>query len=255
MKKLLKTILIVMLVSALALTVTSCGNKEDKSSSQSDEGNFKKDKKDSKEMAEDTVDGFMQALCVFDIKEMSSYTLDPDAVKEEIGFDDLKTYVTEEIYAGSTDEEIKMMESFVDTIIDAYLEAIYDTMSYKITSSKKGGKDYVITTDFTFLDFELAQENLESTMNTEMASASAEVTNELIADGKITATTTEEEMIKIVFDAIAEKMVPIIEKSILEAPRTTGENTFLVTEKDGIWYIDTDKSKLSDAFNFDKQEK
>lgn len=255
MKKLLKTILMIMLMSSLILTFTSCGKDGDKiSSSQSDEGASKEDKKNSKEKAEETVDGFMQALCKFDIEKMSKYTLDPDSVKDAIGFDDLKTYVTEEIYSGSTDEEIQMMSTLLEPVIDSYLEAVYDTMSYEITSSKKEGKDYVITTDFTYLDFESAEEKLEGTMNEDMGTAGQEVLTKLMEEGKITEDTTQEEMAKLLFEGVAEKLVPIIEKSIIEAPRATEEFIFFVTQKGENWYIDFDKSETQGAFKFKKED-
>lgn len=195
--------------------------------------------KESKKVAEE----FMAACIAFDLKKMVDYVGEDDS---DLPFKDLADAKKTLIDELGEDESMKDFAEEFEGIIDSMFKSMTDAMSYEIEEGKKvvtnNGEKYVypvtlnLIAEDTDVDTQF-EELMEDSMSEE---AMQELALELLEEGKITESSSEEEIMKAVFDAILPKMEEAVEK--LEWETTSTEGEIVVVEKDGKWVIDVEES-------------
>ncbi len=228
MKKMFKIALCAMLTLALVLSFAACNN-------DAKESEVKEEPKNDV-VAEETAKDFMDALNEFDVDKMADCCADPDAFKDMLGFDDVKDAVFEGMAEAGVDGEMaEMMAPFADGVIDIMKNRI----DYEVVSVKEDGDDYIVTVEYSVPDFGVAGETLNTAFSEEESAAlGEEIAQELVENGTITQTSTQEEIMDALINSMIDKLLPIMEEAIENAEIVTEKAEIKVVEKDGKWFVD-----------------
>ncbi len=190
------------------------------------------------------VTGFLDAFSKMEIKNASAFLENSEA--DDIPFDNLddaKKQLLEELSSGSSE-----MAPYVDKLsplLDLMFNKMLGGMKYTIADepSVEGGV-YTYTVDFTSYDFtELGNVISKALQNVDYSKIGTDLAN----SGTITATTSTEDAMNIIFDAVVAECEGVIEDTFKDINPETVAVKFAVEKIDGKWLI-TDDSDL-DAFD------
>lgn len=181
---------------------------------------------DGEALATETMEGFMNALVAFDGDAMAKYLDDKDAVPEAIKNLDI------DVLMATMPEEQQVYKDNYAEIIDATVAKMSSVMNYEIkeVAADEDGFVYTIAVneigDTNIIDTTFSEENMNN------------IINALVEEEKLTETTTEEELMDMIFD----EMVVMIKEMELEA--SSVDKQFFVYEKDGKWVVNAEKSNV-----------
>ena len=181
---------------------------------------------DGEALATETMEGFMNALVAFDDDAMANYLDDKDAVPEAIKNLDI------DVLMATMPEEQQVYKDNYAEIIDATVAKMSSVMNYEIkeVAADEDGFVYTIAVneigDTNIIDTTFSEENMNN------------IINALVEEDKLTETTTEEELMDMIFD----EMVVMIKEMELEA--SSVDKQFFVYEKDGKWVVNAEKSNV-----------
>ena len=181
---------------------------------------------DGEALATETMEGFMNALVAFDGDAMANYLDDKDAVPEAIKNLDI------DVLMATMPEEQQVYKDNYAEIIDATVAKMSSVMNYEIkeVAADEDGFVYTIAVneigDTNIIDTTFSEENMNN------------IINALVEEEKLTETTTEEELMDMIFD----EMVVMIKEMELEA--SSVDKQFFVYEKDGKWVVNAEKSNV-----------
>ena len=185
------------------------------------------------EQARQVVENYLEALTSFKFKEAASYTNDPDALMADAPYESTQDAMDKIIE--TLPEEFQAYKTDVIAFGEALFENLQEKMSYQILNVEKDGETYLASIEITSIDFD----NFDSTtlMNNMMQNINVEeLLTELLENGSITETMSEEEMMDVLFPALFQKMA----EAAIELPveTTTEKEEFSVIQMDGTWVLD-----------------
>ncbi len=187
--------------------------------------------KSPEEKARDTAEGYMDALTKLDAIELQRYVSDntklPD-ILDKVSADRIISLIPGELgdYASEA-------ESVVAPIIDK-AKAV---MNYEIKSMEEKNGEYIFTVNAELPDLSVG--TLTSAVDKD---ALVKLVKDLIADGVISLTDGKEKIIKAAMPKILEFAKEAVDN--LELTTETKEIILVVSEKNGNWLVDTEKSEL-----------
>ncbi len=234
MKKLLALFLALM----LAFSVSACslfgGDKEDS----------KKTTKNDKEAVEETVNAFMGAFVDFNFAELKNYVVDEKSIPKDLANLDFDDYIDEAME--DFPPELSAYEDDYRGLFDAMIDKVKSEFTYEIEEVEQVGKEdkYEVTIDVTMPDFENIDiaDTLEDTFSDD---AFATILSDLLASGKITENSTEDEILDLVVDEVIDLCTDTIND--LEFKTTTEElDLTVVKTDDGEWLIELEADDFSD---------
>lgn len=268
----LKRILLLLLALACVLAMVACDDKKESSS--------KKDDDDEDESVEITVSDDADS----DITEASSEESvpapeisveDADAAIKAF-FDALVQLDATGLKDACHDSEIFYSESFLEfekicsgdfgemlgddaamfagheeklgEMVQAIIDKLSQTMSYQLSEGRRIGNDTVV------YDVEMTMFNADqigTIMTEQLSNALSEqvviqLVTELMSNGTITNSTTEEELYEILIPVILDMVIDAIRNMELTSQTISGE--FAVIEKDGVLLVDLDYEETPGIF-------
>ena len=246
MKKLLSILLALTMVFSLA----ACGG--DKAEKEAKKGekvvdvvkdDEKTKEKDDEALAEETVEGAMDAFCELNLKEFAGY-VNGEADLGDMPFenkDDLTDMFLEEL---GSDPGMEGMIELIQPVFETVVDAMLDSMTYEITDVSEDNGDYNFTVNFECMDFE-ALDDFDSLMEgTDFETTMMEVVTELMESGDITEDMSEEEMMEALIPSLVEILEDVIVEALESVDTNEAELEFVVTEEDGEWLIDAENSNV-----------
>lgn len=228
----MKKVLCLLLALATVLAFAGCGNKQAPASETpaaetpapvSDE-----------DQAKAVVEGYINALFTFDAEEAKKYVDDESVIGEAPDVD----AIVDALLA-----EAPMMEDYRGDLTDL-LNLTLDTMmanaDYKLGDITKDGDNFVIAAEITLPD--MTSDPTIALQEAMSEDAMTDVAMKLMDEGKITESTTEEEMFAIIMPEVFKIAEEEIEKMEFETATTEGK--FVVVKNGDNWVIDTEASDL-----------
>ncbi|MBE7011334.1 MAG: hypothetical protein E7415_01520 [Ruminococcaceae bacterium] len=197
---------------------------EEKQNNGEEPSEKKKPKKEltEEELAEETVIGFMDAFMDLDKDGMESYLDDPSSVSDILDMYDTEKLADEQFPA----EMSEYKDDFID-VMDVYFEKVSDLMSYEITDVNEEDGVYTFT-----VESDVVGEEEAGILDGE------EVLETLVSEGKITQDMSQDEILTIYFEEMANQ----IRKADFDTRTETG--TVVVYEKDGEWVVNAKESTI-----------
>ncbi len=207
----MKKLLSIITIAVLTLSITACSGGSDE------------------EMAKKSAEGFLDAFVELDFETIADYMVEPDDLPEEV-----KSLNLDGLMDNMGEEMAPYKEDF-KTVFDGLIGAFSKKMDYEILSITPDGADYVVKADITMpktegIDFE----NMFTDAFTEEEITQLAI--RLLAEGKITADSTPEEIMGAIMPTMIEKFESVLEGLQLET--YTEEVKMTVVNKDGKWLID-----------------
>lgn len=228
----------------LALSFTACGedSKKDSGKEETKQTETKKDDKKANptDAAEDTVKGFMDAFCEFDFKEMEKYA--DGELPEEITEIDFTAIKDETI--NSLPEEMGAYKSQFEKMFDTAIDDMLATISYDITSVKETDDNITVKVDLTMADFNALESTIEDALSSDMEESIMKIATDAMESGDLTEDATEQDVIDYIMPKAIDLMGDILSDEIKGLEKTTEECEFILSEVDGEWLIDIEKSDL-----------
>ena len=238
MKKMLKIALCAVLTLALVFSFVACSDDAAKDEEVIEEV-------DGEEEAEKVVESFMDGFCEFDIKEMSKYCVDGDAFTENIGYEDFKQELIDRMSKEFSPELAVQLEPLFEGMVDI----VSKTIEYKITDIEKDGDDYVVTVEYSSIDFEeLSNYSNEAFSGENSTKMGEELAQELIDNGTITESSTQEEVVEALIAGMTDKVLNDLEGAIDDFEKVEKTVEITVVEDDGEWLIDEDSVTFVKTF-------
>lgn len=203
---------------------------------------FANPEKDKSEV-ENTVKSFMDAYIAFDFEDLSQYVLNKEDLAAKIAEVDL-TVAFDDIMK-DIPSEMAPYKQDIRKIFDNTIEKLKSNFSYTIVDAVKSesSNEYTVTIDLTVPDSDSAD------LGAFFSEAAGRETllgilDGMISSGKITQSTTEQEMLALLMPEV----VKLIESAIddLEVDVITQNTHLTVTQTDGgKWVIDLEKSEFT----------
>lgn len=201
------------------------------------------------EEAAPVVEGFLSAFSALDAPAMKTYAHESKVFEQEafLNFEKicnggLMDMMGEDaaIFAGNEEQ--------LERLVTAMIEKLSSTISYKISEGKQladGSVEFDV--EVTVFDPESVNvhfgQHLANSMSQEKL---MEIVTELMNNGTITESTTEEEMMSILMPVIMDIAIEAIQT--MELSTTTISGTLVVTRKDGAVLLDLDREKTPGLF-------
>ena len=222
----MKKILSLLLVLMLAVSLVACGGAAKEDTSEKD--------------ATKVVEKFMDALIEFDADEAEKYIDDPDEIPEE--FRDITNL---DGLMGNVPAEFEMFEDKFKKMAEDIIDKFRDEFKYEIKETEKDGENVIVT-----VVMEGPEPSGIEELGAEISSYASNLTEEdanaylerLLQSGKITESSTQEDLLSALFDLIIDDMIKYI--SDYEFETEEKEFEFVVVNEDGEWVIDTKESEL-----------
>ena len=186
---------------------------------------------DDSTLARKAAENYLDALMLFDYKEASNFTSDPDKMLENALYEDLEE-ATNKIMS-AVPQEFGAYEGSIKTFADAMFDVMKNEMDYEITNVKKDGDGYLVSVKLTTVDYE--GEDILADM---MESVNAEeLLMQLLEDGIINENMSEQQLMDAMIPAMFEKMADAV-KDVPIATTTLEEDIHLIKVKDQ-WLVDS----------------
>lgn len=221
----MKKLLALMLAVACLFALTSCGGLSED---------------DAREVAEK----FMNAYMEMDADTIKKLADDKDELPEEIldfkGWDAEKEEIMENLPA-ELSGYTKDMEKIVDTVIDKALDA----MDYKITKVKEVEGGFEVSVEINAINGAMGDSFGEILTDSMDQSAMMQLVTKLMQEGKISVTSSQEDMMKVLMPEIIKIIGDAVEKIEFEI-ETKDVVLFVYENEDGEILINVDKSSLDD---------
>ncbi|MBR2973392.1 MAG: hypothetical protein IKC41_04165 [Clostridia bacterium] len=219
MKQVITKSLCLVLVLCLALAFAGCGNREAAA-----------------QEAKTTVTSFMDALINLDMQEAAKYVDDPAALGE-LDIANLSASTIDTVI-----ENNPAMQPYKDKfvpIFDKALAKAKEVCKYEITSEEDDGVDFIYTINLTTPgDGSKTEEALKNAMAEYLTQDGLmKLMNDLLASGKISASSSEDDILNVAFDAITGKVLEALDT--IEIETKTEEMNVTVSETDGKWLVKT----------------
>ena len=224
MKKSLTKLSALILAASSLITISGCSDKTEESKV--------------------AVTGFMDAICQLDFKSASSY-VDSEDFLADIPFENLDG--AKDLFMKELGDEVAAYSDTFTPVADTLLGKITGSMSYEITSSEKTEDGYLHKITLNSIDFDQVGE-MDFLSELDFEALGTELINELLTNGTISLTSSEEEVMPALMTGLRDKLLPIIEEGLDAMGTTTSELELLVAETDGTWKIVNEKSTFE---NFD----
>lgn len=228
----MKKLLALLLALSCAVSLAACKK------SKVDGGKPAPEKTD-EQLATEAAEGFLDALVDLDYDGMAEYVDDASVIPEEF-----KDFNADELTKTMTEGQGPEFEPFTEDLkglSEDIIGVIKDNMSYKITSTEKDGDNYIITAEMSICDFDsvnfdsIVEENFkEEDLN--------KMLMELLASGKISADSSQEEILAIIMPDMIKAMRDGVKN--MDVTSTTEEYKLTVSEIDGEWLVNSDLSDI-----------
>ncbi len=189
--------------------------------------------------ATETAESFMDCLVNLEFDELGRYVVDEDALPPEITELDIDAEFKKAL--GDLPAEMTAYEADFEKIFDAIVNKIKEGLSYEIKSIDRNDfEGYTITVALTSPDFDTVDFD---TVFSDIADEGAlsDIILQMTNEGKITASSTEQEII----DLVMPEVIKLMEDAILDIEfdvTTEEEDLVIVKTDDGEWLIDVEKS-------------
>lgn len=237
----MKKLLSLLLALAMTMSLAACGDKKDAEDAntetkQEEKVEKKEDKKeevDGEEAATEAMEGFLDAICDLDFEAAEKFYDGeiPAELKSSLG--DLDTLVEEamkEMPAEFGDYK-KDFEDVLNVIVDKAKESI----SYEIKNVDGEGEEYKFTVEMAYPDENFDGEKAFTDAFGDVEEKTMELVTKLAEEGKITETSTEEDLMK----AIIPELINLLKDAVkdVKIDTVTEEAEFTVVLKDGEWLV------------------
>lgn len=224
----MKKLLALLLAFALVFSVTACSL-------------FDNPEKD-RAAVEETVKGFMDAYTAFEFDKLENFVVNKDDLSEKVAEVNM-TAAFDEVMKDLPSEMAPYRQD-LQKIFDDTINKVKSGLSYEITGIERSedGDNYTVSISLTIPDFESIDFNAAFS---DVASEAVltNVLKEMIDSGKVTANTTQQEMIALLMPEV----VKLIESAIndIEFEVVTEESKLVVVETDDdAWLIDLENSNF-----------
>ena len=224
----LKKLLCMLLAAMMIFALTACG---DKASDEKDAKNKTTVEKDPEAEVNKVAADFMDSFCKLDFKSASDLMEEVDKDLPFQNLDDLKTISLNQMVEASPELE-PYKDSFTG-IFDLVFGAITDSMNYTIDETQIDGDSATVK-----ISFEMIEADALSSIDFDDIDFDAEsYVKELLADGTLSASSSQEDVI----NALMPKMIEIMSTSIEEKMKNIGtqsdELELKLKKEDGKWII------------------
>ena len=186
-------------------------------------------------------DGFMGAVCSWDIALMTEYSNADMAVKT--GFSNLKEY----IYSNTFDDATAGEEDEFKKLAYIFADGVTDSMDYEITDSEYNDGVWTFYVDMEYKTVKSILPELKSDEMNQLTETMFDVLVEEV--GLETDPEKLEEIANRVMVDFVESAGEILEESIEAIEPSTGKCVLKVIDKDGEWVVDVSASDCSTVFD------
>lgn len=236
MKKLLTGILAL----TLALSFTACGKDESTNDSKNPDTPKVEDKISSTDAAKEVATSFMDAYKKFNIEEASQYV--NGEISEEIAQFDIENIKKEMLK--TMPEDFAPMADYLTDMLDSVVDTISSSTEYKIISAEEDGDNVKVVVDVTSPNVDNLEATFENAMAEDMEQEMLVILTEAMESGALTESSTDEEMMEYLMPKIFEIAEEMIVEELKNAETTTKNFNLILTEVDGKWLIDPEKSEI-----------
>lgn len=181
-----------------------------------------------------TVQNFLDKLIVLDIEGAKAYVDHPDEL------DDIFEGISKDTLFQAVPAEFQKYADDFNTIIDSMLNKCASVMTYNIKDTYKEDGCFIYVVDMTYpnMDFDF-EDAFEQSFTEEVMMG---IATELLSSGKITTTSTQEEIYDALMPKVFQKAQEVINEMELKTKMESIE--IAVIEKDGKWLISAEESDL-----------
>jgi len=228
---------LLLLLAALCLFAFVACEKKPISGSGSPSGN------PDEEAATKVVRDFFDAFSEFDAEGMADCVNDRDAMAELI--DKMDIDVLYDSMMENIPAEMAPFENEFEDLLDVIVDMLLDTISYRIERCEANGDDrYVFDVEITHFDERIDFEELlsESIADEFTEEAMMELIYEMMEEGKISETMTEEEAIALVLPRLFDRVEDALKTIKLDTVISDAEISVVKTK--GAWLIDAEESSF-----------
>jgi len=219
MKNLISKTFCLILALCLALSFAGCGNSA----------------ADAQE-AKTALTAFMDAVVNLDMNEAAKYVDDP-AVIDNLGLGDISGLALDTAIQQNP-EMAQYKEKFVP-IVNKAIEKAKEVCSYEIIAEEKDTSGFVYTISLTMpSDSNSAEDQLKKSMEEYTTQDGImKLMGELLSSGKITMSSSQDEIMNATFDVLSVKIMDAIDKITFETK--TEEMKVTVSKTDDKWLVNT----------------
>ncbi len=198
MKNIIRKTFCLILALCLALAFAGCGNNE----------------QDAQE-AKAAVTGFMDAVVNLDMQEAAKYVDNPEVINN-LGLNDISGQAID--MAIQQNPVIAQYKDKFIPIVEKSIEKAKQVSSYEILAEETVSSSFVYTVNLTTPDDATAtEEQLRKSMEEYTTEEGImKLMNELLASGKITMSSSQEEITNATIDALIAKMIDAMDKITFE---------------------------------------
>lgn len=191
---------------------------------------------DNKEKAIEAAEKFMDAYVALDADAIKELVVDEDDLPDGIKEFDFDAAMGELGGVEGFEEELK-------EILDIVIDKAKKKMSYEVEEVEENDGVFTVTVKAKVVD-EVSEEFQEIVSEELSEEKMMEIAYGLIESGKITESTTEDELLSL----ILEEAFDLMKKVVSEIDFETREATYkiVVVEKDGKWLVDAKESDIED---------
>ena len=185
---------------------------------------------DSEKKAIETVENFLNALTQLDGQTIKSYLSDESLV-DSVPFAGSGSF--SELVLSNFPDELEEYKNDFMPMIDAMEEKITSCMSYEILGVEANDDSYDVSAEYIMpANLDIMTDMYSETFSEENLVI---ILENLVNDGIITDSTTEEELMPIIVNAIVEQATLVADEFEFEAKET--QVVYTVSEFDGKWLI------------------
>ncbi|MBQ4516978.1 MAG: hypothetical protein II997_00155 [Clostridia bacterium] len=233
MKKVLSVVLVLLFsVSLLA----GCGSSDAGTAPSSIENSAETNE----EAATKAAEHFIKSLIDLDVDSMRKTVVNPERYEEL--FSQLDVNVLIENLLTESPEMAAYKEPLAE-IIEYVFDKMMANADYTINETKKDGKNYIVSAEITLPELGDFDSIFETAMgNTFSDEKIAALIGQLFVDGKVTNSSSEEDIMNAVMSEILSSMKATVDS--IEIKTETYKENFVACNENGTWLIDLGQSEI-----------
>lgn len=194
--------------------------------------------------AKATADGFFNALFNFDIPAAAEFTVESDefATKfEEVNID----FFRESFNSGLG--EMDVYADKISPVFDTVLEGIKSSFGYTITETASEKDKFVFSGTVSYIDFDALSDSDNIIGPDDITDdVMAEIFDEITASELYNDQMSQEELMNLMIEVLAEKVKPIITENMSDVDVLTQDFEIVVERPEDTWLVNYSESSLGD---------
>jgi len=250
----MKKLLAIVLMLAMVVSFAACGGNESSKNFESASGttagdlpaeNLAVKEVTPEELATETAEDAMTAFCEMNLEEMMQL-FDTNESVESLPFRNKYDLYDEFMETLAGESGFDGMESEVEPLAKAVIDAFLGKMSYEIKDVAELDGSFSFKIDFSSINFDNLPDFEEALSSPEVEAGVEDLALKLFEEGKVTEDMSEPEMLKVMMPELMAMVEDVIVGSIEDMNIVSAEGTLVVYEKDGKWVVDSEESNFDE---------